>query len=308
MRTVAICRVLYGSDFVGESLSSIYDHVDHILVVISRRIFGGRDRVRYFGHDVYLPHDMDGVEAAALRFRAQHDHADKITIIANRFDTTLVGQMQRLVNDEVIVRFPGCSHVFLVEPDEVYHASAIARLMDVARGSDADEFMVAPHLFWRTWRYASTRSNPNVVLRALKGARSIGPTQHALASQERVRRVDAGVMLHNFGYAASERTVFWKHLASLSFSRDLNMDSPPREEWFDEVWRPWNGRTCRRVDLCPSIGYEHVFPPAADFPFAELPEQMQRRILERPLAEWTEHDRVAELSPPAPQEPAHALT
>ncbi|MGD9688661.1 MAG: hypothetical protein AB7K52_03130 [Phycisphaerales bacterium] len=300
-RIVAIVRVLYGSDFAAESVASVYDHVDAVLCVISRRVFGGSTAVRYFGHEVVFPHDFDGVEIALRRFKAEHDHAGKVTIIDNPFDAELVGQMRHITNQLVIPRYPGATHVLLLEPDEVYHEDVIGRLVEMAADERIDEWMVSPHLFWRTWRCASTRDNPYVVLRAIKGRTDIGPTSHALLSLEKgVRRVDTGLRFHNFGYAASARTVFWKHLASLSFSRDLNLDSPPREEWFEEVWQPWNMVINPRPDLCPSKGYETAFPAVRPYPFEELPDSMQRRILERPLVEWVEHDRLAGLAPPAP--------
>jgi len=305
-RIVAIVRVLYGSDFAEESIASVYDHVDAVLCVVSRRIFGGAKKVVYFGHEVHFPHDMDGVESALRRFKAQHDRANKVTILENPYDTELVGQMRLITNAMVIPRFPWATHVLLLEPDEVYHESVISRLVGQAADQTVDEWMVSPHLFWRTWRCASTRDNPYVVLRALKGRRDIGPTSHALLSLEKgMKRVNSGLRFHNFGYAASSRTVFWKHLASLSFSRDLNLDSPPREEWFESVWTPWNMVTNPRTDLCPSKGYETAFPPAQPYPFDELPASMKQRIVENPLVDWIEHDRVAGLESPS-VEPALA--
>ncbi len=109
------------------------------------------------------------------------------------------------------------------------------------------------------------------MLRALKGRKQIGLTGHALmsATGKDVTRCDTGIRVHNFGFAASARTIFWKHLTALSFSRDLKLDCPPREEWFEDVWRPWNWHTNRRTDLCPSIGHEHAFPPAQEYPFTQ---------------------------------------
>jgi hypothetical protein len=101
-----------------------------------------------------------------------------------------------------------------------------------------------------------------------------------------VVRSETGLRVHNFGFAASERTVFWKHITALSFSRDGRLDCPPREEWFEDVWRAWDWETNRREDLCPSIGHELAFPPAVEYPFEGLPAPMKRRIVESPLPEW----------------------
>lgn len=288
MRTVAVYRLLYGSDFLAESLASIYPHVDAIVCCVTHEMFGGRRVVRYFGRDVYLPHDIDGVTGTIREWAGVHDAAGKVHVVDNPHGAQLIGQLSNIVNSMVIPRFDP-SHVMLVEPDEVWHPDAISALFEVAATSDADEFMAAPPpLFWRSFRFATTRTNPYAVLRALKGARQIEPTGHALASARgRLKKVsDPRVRAHNFGFAGSERTAFWKHLTSLSFSRDAGLDCPPREEWFEDVWRAWNWDTNRRTDLCPSIGHEHAFPAAARYPFHDLPPVMRQRVAANPLPEW----------------------
>lgn len=68
--------------------------------------------------------------------------------------------------------------------------------------------------------------------------------------------------------------------------RDLNLDSAPREEWFEDVWRPWDWDANRRTDLCPSKGYEYEFPPAELYPEQDLPAMVRKRMAEAPLPEW----------------------
>lgn len=288
MRTVAVYRLLYGSDFIGESLSSIYSHCDRVLCFVGHEMFGGRRTIRYFGRDVYLPHDIDGVTRAINEWKERHDTENKVRVLPNPHATLLKGQLQAMINSEVIPRYDP-THVLFVECDEVWHEDTIKVLFDIARTTDADEIMAsACHLFWRSYKYCSTRTNPYAVMRALKGRKSIGMTGHALGGvgENLKRHEDDRLKIHNFGYAASERTLFWKHLTGLSFGRDLKLDSPSREEWFEEVWRPWNGVTNRRTDLCPSVGYTDAFAPARDFPFEQLPSLMKERILANPLPEW----------------------
>lgn len=306
MRTVAIYRLLYGSDFIGESLASIYPHCEQILCFIGHEMFGGRRIINYFGHDVYLPHDIDGLADAINAWKAANDTDNKVRIIRNPYATLLKGQLQAMINNEVIPCYDP-THVLFVESDEVWHENTIKTLFEVARQTDADEIMAAAcHLFWRSYRYCSTRTNPYAVMRALKGRKTIGLTGHALGSVEPdVRRChDDRLKIHNFGFAASERTIFWKHMTALSFSRDVKLDSPPREEWFEDVWRPWNGVTNRRKDLCPSIGYEDAFAPAEDYPFEELPALMQQRINASPLPDWVKLHQIEDAAQPE----AHPLT
>jgi len=289
MRTVAIYRLLYGSDFIGESLESVYEHVDRIYCFVTSEIFGGQRVVNYFGRDVYIPHDIDGVREAIARWCDENDAQNKVRIIDNPHGAELIGQVGKMVNECVLPEEPECTYLLFVECDEVWHPEQIGRLFVRARGSDADEMQVGSHLFWRSFRYVSGRENPYTVLRALNGRREMGETLHALSERDQsLRRVLLqDVKVHNFGYASSERTVFWKHIAALSFSRDLGLDSPPREAWFEEVWLGWDWTLNRRTDLCPSVGHEEAFAPAAPYPFDDLPPSMQRRALARPLPEWT---------------------
>lgn len=293
-RTVAIYRLLYGSDFIGESLASIYDHTDRILCFVSREVFGGRRVVSYFGHDLYIPHDIDGLSDAIHDWKRANDPAGKVEVITNPYGALLKGQVSRMVNEMVLPRYD-CTHLLFVEADEVWHADALARLLRLAATTDDDEYMAGCHLFWRSYKYASTRTNPYCVLRALKGRTRIGTTGHALAEVDTSlsRRAEPGLFVHNFGYAASARTAFWKHITGLSFSRDARLDSVPREEWFEQVWRPWNWHTNRRTDLCPSVGHPTAFAPAAEYPFDELPEPMKQRIRDTPLEDWRAADATA---------------
>ncbi len=292
MKIVAIYRLLYGSDFLAESLASIYPHVDRVLCMVTREMFGGRRVVSYFGRDVYLPHDIDGVTDTIRDFQRQHDPDNKVELLDNPFGATLIGQLSSIVNEIAAPRHDP-THVMLVEPDEVWRPDLLARAINAARDPRVDEVMAAPpHLFWRSPRYVTTRTNPYCVLRAVRNGR-IPTSGHALAAADQrgvVRTNDPELRVHNFGFAGSARTIFWKHLTSLSFSRDAKLDCPPREEWFEDVWRAWNWQTNRRTDLCPSIGYEHVFPAATRFPERDLPKSIRTRLAERPLLEWLDAD------------------
>jgi len=290
MRTAAIYRLLYGSDFIAQSIESVYDHVDHVLCFVTREAFGGRRVIRYFGRDVYLPHDIDGVADTIRAWADEYDYDSKVEIIDNPFGARLLGQVSSMLNEIVLPRFD-LTHVLFVECDEVWHPDHLDGLLELARVSDADEFMAHTcHLFWKSPRFVSTRTNPYAVLRALKGRGRIGETAHALSERDQSlkRARDPRVVVHNFGYAGSERTMFWKHLTGLSFSRDMRLDSPPREEWFEDVWRPWHWDRNRREDLCPSIGHERAFAPAEEYPFDDLPPIMQRTVEQSPLPEWLE--------------------
>lgn len=286
-RVVAIYRLLYGSDFIGESLASIHPYCDAVLCFVGHEMFGGRRVVRYGGRDVYLPHDVDGVGGRIESWARANDPDGRVRVVPHPCPTRLRNQVGTLVNEEVLPRFD-CTHVLFVECDEVWHRDAIEALLDLAARTDDDEYMASTVLFWRSPRFASTRPDPHAVLRTVRDGRPIPPTGCALACADAVvsRRHDPRVRVHNLGFAASERTLFWKHITALGFSRDQGLDDPPREDWFERTWRDWHWRRNPRTDLCPSAGHEHAFPPAREHPADDLPEPVRRRWREQPLAEW----------------------
>lgn len=291
-KVLGLYRVLYGSDFVGESLASIYDHCDTIVCFVSREVFGGGRKVRYFGHDVYIPHDIDGMAETLLAWKRQHDHANKVRVIANPYPAEHVNVVGRLINEHILPNYD-CSHILFVEPDEVWHERTIVQFMELLETTDHDEYMAGSWaLFWRSYKYAAIREGVYTLARRIRDRQPIGPVGLNLTdrSGKLSRLTDRRICVHNFGYASSERTLFWKHLTCLSFSRDLKMDSPPREDWFEKSWRAWNWHTNRRTDLCPSIGYEDAFGEASEYPFAALPSIMQERIRTRSLSEWIAMD------------------
>jgi len=291
-RIVAVYRLLYGSDFIAESISSVYDACDAVLCFVGRKPFGGRESVEYFGREVFFPYDIDGVADTIRAWCVEHDQAGKVRVIENPYDAVLKNQLGRLV-DEYILPHYDCTHVLQVEFDEVWREDMIEHLVEAAESSSADELMAVSDLFWRAPWFVSRRENAYAIVRRITDAchiaGTIGPTGNALMSERAdVTREDIDAYPHNFGYASSTRTMFWKHLTGLSFSRDLRMDSVPREEWFEDVWRAWNWETNRRTDLCPSIGYPDAFARAEPYPIEELPESIQRRIENDPLPEWSE--------------------
>jgi len=295
---VGIYRLLYGCDFIADSIASVYDACEAVLCFVGRRPFGGRDRVRYFGHEVYFPHDIDGVRKEIERWKARHDHAGKVRVIDNPLDHVLNNQVGQLVDRYVLPDY-ACTHVLQVEGDEVWRPDALAAVLEAMESCDADELLASNELFWRSPRFASRRENPYAVARRVPASGGIGPTGHALMSarDDLVRLRPPGVVVHNFGYASSARTMFYKHLAALSFSRDLGLDSAPREDWFESVWLAWNWWSNRREDLCPSAGYPRAFAPAREYPIDDLPASIGRRLLEDPLPEWQDAER---------RQPAHA--
>ncbi len=47
------------------------------------------------------------------------------------------------------------------------------------------------------------------------------------------------VSVHRFGFAVSEKVMYWKHLLSIAAARKSG-DSVPSEDWYEEKWLKWD--------------------------------------------------------------------
>jgi len=64
---VAFYRVLYGLDFLRESIESIYPHVDRIIVFHTNRVWGDCATVQFEGKEVIFPDCFEAIPATINR-------------------------------------------------------------------------------------------------------------------------------------------------------------------------------------------------------------------------------------------------
>ncbi len=85
--------------------------------------------------------------------------------------------------------------------------------------------------------------------------------------------------VYNFGFAVSEKTMYWKHMTAIGFSQKIK-DSPPNEDWYEEKWLNWNP-SLRNLEI--SRGSEHLIPMAIPMPDKyDIPQSVKERIKEEP--------------------------
>ena len=97
-----------------------------------------------------------------------------------------------------------------------------------------------------------------------------------VTSETRVGDVEVEDYVHNFGFAVTERSMFWKHMLGIGISGPLK-DSPPNENWFEKVWLTWHPVTNNR-NLEISKGAEHNLSHAYPYLTSDLPLSIQRRL------------------------------
>lgn len=266
MNTVAVYRVLYGEDFIKESIESILPHVDHVYVVKAEKPWGHTLGVTYKGQWVDWPEKFDNT-----REKIAELNSEKVTIIDDYWPTPR-NQLTHIVNDLILPRCKPDSVVF-IEPDHVFtkkQAEAAFSCWDIYSGVQASTKQVE---LWRTPAFAVPERprRTSVVFHRIFGQR-MGETGFNGAS-EGIHRLPATV--HNLGFCLSEKTMYWKHLTALAFSRIVG-DSPPNKDWYESKWLNWDFKT-NNQNLEISLGYEWMIPHAEPYDTSKLPESIRKR-------------------------------
>ena len=253
---VAIYRVLYGEDYIKQSITSILPHVDHVYVVKTEKPWGGTTGVTYKGEWIDWPDKFDDTRSKVLAL-----NSDKVTIIDDHWPTPL-NQITHIVNDLIIPRCDPSTVVF-IEPDHVFTA-------DQAELAFSEYKSLPAHItcagtkqveLWKTteWRVPE-RYNRNSVIFYRINSDSIGNTGFD-GSRDNMHRLTA--VVHNFGFCISERVMRWKHLTAIAFSAIIG-DSRPNVDWFENKWLNWHPTT-NNTNLEISQGFEWTIPHAEPY-------------------------------------------
>lgn len=267
MKNVAIYRVLYGEDFIKESIESILPHVDKVLVIKSEKPWGNTSGVLYKGSWVDWPDKFDNSREIIQELSKD---TDKIEIIDDYWPTPK-NQLTHIVNDIALPRFGHIESVVFIEPDHVFSKDQAEKAFsewDFYSGVVATTQQIE---MWRTidWRIPERPNRTSVVFHRVNG-HPMGETGFN-GAPEQIKRLSGTV--HNFGFCMSEKVMYWKHLTALAFS-EIIKDSPPNPEWYEKTWLSWDPiENNKNLEI--SLGYEWVIPNAIPYNFRELPETIK---------------------------------
>lgn len=263
---VAVYRVLYGEDFIQESIKSVLPHVDQVYVIKAEKPWGGTSGVLYKGSWVSWPEPFDNTREKILDMREP-----RVGII-NDYWPTPKGQLTHIVNDLILPRVLPETVVF-IEPDHVFSEEQATRAFEAWDHSEDKQVSTRQVEHWKTPLFC-VPERPNrtsVVFHRLLG-RPMGETGFNGAS-EGIARLPAYV--NNLGFCISERAMYWKHLTALAFGRIIG-DSPPNEDWYQEKWLTWDKET-NNSNLEISLGYEWTIPRAIPCDQSLIPESIKIR-------------------------------
>lgn len=271
-----VYRVLYGEDFIQESIRSIYDYVDKIFIFWTTKPWGNIDRCIYKGKTVHFPAKFDNVlekikELDLPNVIMLEDHVENNN-----------NQFSHLVNDRIFPNYQKPETILFMEPDLVWRKDQLGFAFDEWEDIRKDHIHCTSNEIelWRTPKY---KAEINRALRIRLSCmfwdvRNIGQIpktrRHAnIYNPSKVTRLNAFV--HNLGFCISEEAMYWKHMTALGFSQKID-DSPPIEDWYERVWKNWDLRT-NNQNLEISEGFTHHIPRAVNYNVKELPEVIREK-------------------------------
>jgi hypothetical protein len=257
---VAVYRVLYGEDFIQESIRSILPHVDRVFVVKAEKPWCNTDGVSYKGQWVSWPEKFDDTRNKVLAL-----NEPRVEIIDDYWPTPK-GQLTHIVNDLILPRVKPQNVVF-IEPDHVFSEEQAREAFanwELYSGTQASTRQIE---HWKSplWMVPERPNRTSVVFHRIFG-HPMGETGFNGAS-EGIHRLPAFV--NNLGFCISDKAMYWKHLTALAFGKIIG-DSPPNEAWYEEKWLSWNPDTNNR-NLEISLGYEWAIPKAVPCPTHLIP-------------------------------------
>jgi hypothetical protein len=260
IETVAVYRVLYGEDFIVDSIRSILPHVGKVFVVKAEKPWGDTAGVSYKGVWVPWPQKFDDTREKLLAM-----NEPKVQIIDDYWPTPK-GQLTHIVNDLVLKECKPYTVVF-IEPDHVFTKEAAEQAFEDWYFYSGMQATTRQIEMWKSSKYRIPErpNRTSVVFHRIFGA-PMGDTGFN-GARDGIHRLSAYV--HNYGFCLSEKAMYWKHLTDLAFSSIVG-DSAVNVEWLDKKWLAWDAAS-NNENLEISLGYEWTIPYAYEYEAALPP-------------------------------------
>lgn len=250
----AVYRVLYGEDFIKQSIKSIEPYFDKIFVFWDDTPWGNISEVLYNDAVIKIPKPPD-----ASVERVKELKSDKVILIYDHVENNL-NQFSHLVNDHILGKYPKPDQIMFIEPDHVWNHQQLSGALEESRAHLACSSRQVE--LWKTleWRIPERPGRLSCVFWNLQNLDRI-PQTGRHANIPNIPFLNSYV--YNLGFCVSDKTMFMKHVLAIGFSQKIG-DSLPNYGWLDNKWRSWNPVT-NNSNLEISLGYEHLIPHALKF-------------------------------------------
>lgn len=247
----AIYRCLYGEDFVQQSINSILDVVDKVLVVWDDKVWGDVDGCSYKGEYITYPKKFDNIIE-----KVEELNSPKIILHKDHVFSPF-GHHQHII-ENILPIYGNPDDLMIIEVDMVFRNDQLKLALDEFYIDKGIDLYLQQIEIWKMKYRIPERDRPGVQL----VHRKTGKTNSK-----------SSALVHNFGFSFSDKTMYWKHLTAIGFSNVIR-DSPPNVDWYDNKWLKWHPID-NNQDLEISIGAEKNIPYAFEYPENELPETIR---------------------------------
>lgn len=271
MKRYAIYRVLYGEDFIQESIMSIQKYVDKIFIFWTAKPFGSVKKVNYKGQEILLPKKFDNVLEKIKSLYLSH-----VIMINAHYDHNM-NQFTDIVNKRILPYYEMPDTIIIIESDMVFRDDQAQKSIQEFESCEKDHASTRMIEFWKTPYYRCPGNiragHMGVMFWDIRKLGKMPRTRRHANINGTPHRLNAFV--HNFGLCFSEKNMYWKHLASLAYSQFLG-DSLPNEMWYENIWLNWDYEKYNK-NLEISQGYSHLIPFAEPYNVRELPESIKKK-------------------------------
>jgi hypothetical protein len=260
VKIYAVYRCLYGEDFVQASIRSIDNVVDRIFIFWDDRPWGDTDHAIYKGQRVDFPKPPMTFDNVVQRV---HDLNNPKVVLQHDHLFSPSNQFTHFVNDLILPHYEMPDCFMFIEVDQVFRPDQLARTMEHVGWKQ--HCMTRQVEVWKGLRHRVPERNERtgVCFWMMDGLDQLPKTG---AQGDACPHV-LDTYVHNFGFAVSERVMFWKHMTALAFSHKIG-DGLPNESWLEQKWLNW---TPDMTDLEISAGCERAIPHVVPYDPAELP-------------------------------------
>jgi len=266
--TYAVYRVLYGEDFIQESIKSILPFVDKVFVFWTNIPFGDIREVVYKGEKIIFPAKFDGVLGKVKKL--QDKSKGKIELIYDHWGVP-DNQVTHFVNERILPYYPRPDTVIFMEHDLVWKEEQLKKAL-MQFNSNGTEIAGSRQVeLWRSTKYRiPERKRYGAIFYNMNHLKEL-PVTGKNGSVKWILKLDAEV--HNCGFCVSENAMYWKHLTGIAFAKTIK-DSIPNENWYEDKWLNWDFKR-NNENLEISKGYESDIPAAIPYDVKMLPEALK---------------------------------
>lgn len=275
----AVYRILYGEDFIVESLNSILNQVDKIFIFWTDKFFGDVSEVSHNGELIQFPHKIDNVIQTIEGLNNK-----KIQLIYDHRPNNKNHFTER-INKYILPHYPKPNYILFMEPDFIYDSYNLNNsLLEIERLINKNPtlfcFSTQQIEYWKSLKYKVIRLSEysldgsvniqrlGAMWWSLNNLDAIPPTGFHANPLDYNSIYFLDSTIHNLGYCINDRTMYWKFLGSIAYS-ELIGDDAPNKKWYDNKWIGWDFIE-NNNDLEPSKGKENTIPFAINNPLEDL--------------------------------------